>query len=736
MREIAKGSIIPNYIVRKVTVDMGNGDQELVVPVKEFDYKSRQFMRLCMTERDLAAPALKEFFERTWMVMNVWEVKNGPRRWEAGRFTPEQYLHLVKYFEDVEYRKRFHEALGEKCPDDTRFVAQYGKAKWPTGGGRNAHSAGKFFFGTEDVTGDLYRTVLKLDPDKMNPRERVSRTAILFGNSVKFKEEPRLLLGEFATGGTAMVSEAYAERVGIHTGDKLWPTKATAVVSNLNITGVDIVLPKDAIKFEEHRQKPLVMASLMGFIPELAAKVRSSVEKERYPKMALDTMQWLYPELDAYLNEDKQLAYTLGFVKRVVEGNASLEEMLSLAEYTDAMGNKAYPEEFQFLLNGQPKEDARVRSAIMKVAGTAAIKALCFQVRGRYGVAVPLIQEANTSMLLMMPPWMLPMQAKGSYGITDVVQVESDWAIGCLGKDYDGDLIVSLEMDPMLKRLGLTRDVFLDWAKPEDQAWAKRFMSLPEKRKEAIDRNVHQVMADGLKSYGMIGVATNAMLIVLDAMRATGIYTRRELQGLYLRLMSTEVQPYVDALKYDPSTLVKPNLQAMAYKYGLQRNGKRIPGFVDLCNTLKVYFNAVRSMDFQTLSYLSEDKRLTGSFYHRLAGLFRGWEPFAEIDLKNVAKIIAAKYPLPEVIDRKRAMSFVQFGQDVEARYKSIMHMVTNAKLALALVARAWEKQDTRFALYVERVTTIRLIDAYNTLNEHAAAVKAANEVIAEVTNV
>ena len=85
------------------------------------------------------------------------------------------------------------------------------------------------------------------------------------------------------------------------------------------------------------------------------------------------------------------------------------------------------------------------------------------------------------------------------------------------------------------------------------------------------------------------------------------------------------------------------------------------------------------------------------------------------------------------VVKWTRAMSFVQFGQDVAARWESLKHMVTDSKLALALVIRCWEKNDTRFALHVEKVTTIRLMDAWNAVTQHEAAMQAGAQEVAHV---
>lgn len=773
MREIINGSIVPNHIVKPVEITLPNGKKEVrCALVKQFDYKTRSFQQYCMTERDLGPnaginphtgekTALREFFERTVMVMNIWEDPENPRRWIAGRFTPEQYMDLVKRCEDPKYRKESLALVhgpelaalkAVKEPNDAQkarvselenslnhtgrmFVAQYGKAKWPTGGGRNAMAAGKFFFGTEDVLKELYAKHLKVDTDKMNPRERVSRTSILFGNPSPFIDTvtgerviPRLVLADYETGGTVLVDRAFAERVGIKHGDKLWPIKASAMVCDIHIQGADMVVPKDSIKFKEHKEDAVLLASLMGYLPELTAKVRSSVEKERLPKLAFDTMQWLFPELSSLIDSDERLAETMTLVKRVVEGNASTEEMLALAEY-ERNGEKAYPTAFYKLINGHPKEDPELRAAIFKVAGTAAFRGLNFRVRGRYGVAMPLTTNESSEMTFIMPPWMCPMRAKGSYEIDHVVGVESDWAIGCLGKDYDGDLIVSLEINGLLKRLNLDKSVFPSWAEPADREWAKQYMALPEKKKADESRSVHQVMSDGIKSYGLIGQATNQAMVVIDAMRATGLFTRRELMGTYLKLMSIEVQPFVDALKYDPNELRAPRLSTkrdkkgkviqlgMAEKYGVYQ-GKPIEGFELLAEKVQAYFRAVRSMDFVKLADLPEDEALNGSFYYRLSRLFAGWKPYQPINLMEMATILAAKYPLPEVTEKARAASFTRFKGEKDPnvvaakRWESLRKQVTNPQLAVALIAKAWIKRDTRFALAVQMATGIDLVSA------------------------
>jgi hypothetical protein len=746
MREIYKGYIIPDYIVTRVEIPtLGSKPVFRLMFRKDFDYKSREFLNYCMTERDFGAnngiredgtkSALRVFFESTTFVMNVFEDPENPKRWTGGRFTPEQYLDLVNRCEDLGYRERFYRELNLKVPNlGKRYVAQYGKPKWPTGGGRNAQAAGKFFYADRDITSELYRTVLNVDVSKMNPRERVSRTAILYGNYKRFNVPPRIVFADFETGGTAMVDSEYAEREGLKFGDKLWPTKASAVVSKLHIEGADMVIPKDAIKFKEHNDVR-VLAPLMGCVPELSAEARSSVEKERLPKMALDTMQWLYPELQSMLDSDPRLKDSLGLVRRVVEGSATIEEMVSLAEYPGPDGKPAYPRAFHYLLNGHPKEDKVVRDAVMQVAGTAAMKALCFKTKGRYGVAMPLTSE-SAELTLLMPPWMLPFRAHGSYAVDNVIGVESDWAIGCLGKDYDGDLAMSLELGAVLKRIGLDTSVFPSWHEEEDRAWAKAFMALPKKLKEATDRSVHQVMADGIKSYGLIGIATNMCMVVIDTMRSTRLYTRRQLMGVYLRMMSTEVQPFVDALKYDPKDLKPPVLETKYDKHGKVKQlglaeryainwetGAPLPGIERLACKVQAYFRAVRSMKWDALVELPEDNELSGSFYYQLSRLFNGWKLFPEVDLTTQVNGIAKQYPIKRSLESKRSRSFPMFkgmkdalGKPVSPevlcakRWEFLEDEVPTAEIALGLVASAWQNKDTRFALWVSQRCGVSVI--------------------------
>lgn len=748
MREIHNGYIIPDYIVRPVEIPtLGSKPEVVLIFRKDFDYKNREFTQYCMTERDIVSPALREFFESTTFVMNVWEDPEHPRRWLGKRFTPEQYMNMVKRCEDLEYRARFYRELKMNVPNSgVRYVAQYGKAKWPTGGGRNASAAGKFFYADRDVTGELFRKYLHVDPNKMNPRERVSRTAILFGNPKRFEVPPRIVLADYETGGTAIVSSEFADREGISHGDKLWPIKASAVVSKLSIEGADMVIPKDAIKFEEHNDTAVV-APLMSSIPELSAKARSSVEKERLPKLAFDTMQWMFPELNSLLDTDMRLRDSLALVRRVVEGAATPEEIASLAEYTDGTGKPQYPREFHYILNGHPKEDAHLRRAILKVAGTAALKALCFKVRGEYGVAMPLTTEA-TELTMIMPPWMLPFRVNGSTKVENVVSVSSEWAIDCLGKDYDGDLAMSLELSGLLRRVGLPQDTFFSWNNEEDREFVKRFMTLPEKKKEAVNRDSNQVMADGLKSYGLIGQATNMSMVVIDAMRATGMYNRRQLMGIYLRMMSVEVQPFVDALKYDPNELKAPVLESkytrsgrllqvgLAEKYGIDPRrefiegdklfpnpefGKPLPNIERIAARVQAYFRAVRSMDFEKLAELPEDPELNGSFYYRLSRLFAGWKPYQSVDLEERARELVREHPIPPELEAKRARSFPMFKglKDVygnaatpeaiaEKRWEFLEDSVTTPELAIGLVASCWVPnrkgtRDTRFALFLAK---------------------------------
>lgn len=709
-----KGMIVPDFIVREVTVEQDGQERTYLEMVGEFDYTSRSFLRYCMTERDLAAPAFREFCERTVLVMRISERPDRPERWVGERFTPEEYLDLVHRCEDLAYREQFHQRTGQAKPMSRKvYAVQYGKAKWPTGGGRAAGSAGKLFYAETDVMAELYAKYLRIDPSRMSAREKVARSPILFGNPRRFTTPPRLMLLKGESGGVAYVSRRYADQEGIRDGDKLWPIKASAVISDIRMD-IDMLIPADAIKFEEHKEKPLVMAELMGLLPDLTAQVRSSVPKKRAPRLAFDTLQWLFPEILPLFQTSPAITARLAQVRAVVEGRATTEEILALAAYTDRQGEVKYAQEFQFLQNGQPKEDPRVRKAIFKVAATAAFKALNFRVRGRYGVALPLKDGQEAVMRTMIcPPWMLPMRAKVSYAVDNVLAADADWLVGCLGKDYDGDLLIALHLEHVLARIG---ELWLpDWSNPADQAWARSHMALPEKRKDNDPRTPHQVMVDGLKAYGLIGVATNMAMVVVDALRAQGV-DKKTLMGAYLELMSKEVQQFVDGLKYTPGGLVKPLLASRVRRDGTvvqQGMAARYNADEVLAGKLVPYFGAVRKLDFDALAALPEDPALAGSFYYQLSRLFAGWTPYASVDLKQVGVEMTQRHPLPAVIEANRRYSYVKHQQDTAARLAMMEHLLGDPGLKLALIAKCWERRDTRFALALEKWAGLRLIDAY-----------------------
>lgn len=719
-----KGMIVPDFITKATDVDNGDGRVERVLElVKDFDHTSRSFLRFCMSERDLNSPAFREFCEATYLVMNIQKDEKHDNEWKLESFTPQQYTDLVRRLENPAYRKSRYLVLhadeiarleaqlpaGDpvvkqalavhlKQRDNTAvWKAQYGKAKWPTDG--------KLFFAKNDVMRHLYAKYLKINPDALSPRERVARSPILFGSPRTFSVPPRLMMLPGESGGVAYVSRAYAAQQGIHEGDKLWPTKSSAMLMDMASPDVDIILPADTIKFEEHKAKPGVLATLMATLPDLAAEVRSSVPKKRSPRLGFDTLQWLDGVTRLYA-ESPAVQSRLAFVRKVVEGQATTEEILSLAAYTNDAGEVKYAQEFQFLQNGQPKETARVRKAIFNVAATAALKVLNLRARGRYGVAMPLREGEEAAVHTMIcPPWMLPMKAKASYATDNVVAADSDWLIGCLGKDYDGDLLISLHLDALIKRIN-PKLSFPDWTNEADRTWAREYMALPEKKKANDPRDVHAVMLDGLKSYGLIGVATNACMVVLDALRAQGT-DRKTLMGTYLRMMSTDVQPFVDGLKYTPGGLTRPRVETgkqgpgLAVKYGADE---------ELAKRLTPYFRAIRKMDFETLAVLPEDDTLAGSFYYQLARLFTGWQPYKAVDLRALALKVLAEHPLPPTLDTLRKRSYVQCGASPEARLALFQHAVTTDEQKLALIAKCWECRDTRLALHLEKTWNLRLL--------------------------
>jgi len=707
MKCIHKGKVVPDFVVRPV-MD-GEGKIIGLNLDKGFDYSSRSFLRFCMSERDINSAALKEFFDRTVMLMNMWWTGT---RWEAGRFTADQYKDLV----------RRAEAKG--------FVAQYGKAKWPTGGGRNAGSAGKFFWAKENVTDDLFKKYLSVDPDKLSSREKVARSAILFTPVGSLTKPPVISYIDTTMNGIVWVSPDYAVQEGLCRGDKLTPIKASVEIAPFDMKGADILVPMDSVKFQEHKD-PVVLDKLVAPVPGLSSKERSSQQKDRLPRLALDVMQWFHPELQGYLDQDGRMHRGLERVRRVIEGKATLEEVLEMGKYKDpATGEDKYPMEFNFLKRGQPLHQTEIRSAVFKAAGTALRSAICFRVGGAYGVAMPTAEHKTRPADVIVPPWMLPITTECDSESSDVVGVDTSMLVDCLGKDYDGDLSIVLDTRWFKKALGIKGALFPDWTRKEvcartvkigtgeevvcgrcsgtgvwypDREWCMAHMNLPEKAKVEDGRSVHDVMVDGLKSYGLIGVATNICMIVLDTLRVSGM-DRRKLMGLYLKMMSTEVQLFVDALKYNPKGFSRPKLETIAAKYGA--NPK-------LALKVRDYFRAVRNMDIDALVTLPEDPEMKGSFYYAVASLFRGWKPLPAIDMQTLGAEMVKAHPLPETLEKARRSSFVRFRGNADAikeRYCSLEHMLSDESLHMALIARCWERKDTSLALMAEERCGKRLV--------------------------
>lgn len=731
MKTIHKGKVIPDFIVRRETEVGDDGREKVVITLlSDFDYTSRSFLRYCVSERDIEAPALRRFFNLTNMVMNVWWTGS---EWNAARFTAEQYMDLVK-------RAR----MKDKNPQHG-CIAQYGKAKWPTGGGRSAKAAGKFFWANSDVVSDLYRKFLLVDPDTLSAREKVSRTSILFAPAVRFKEPPIVKLLTTSMNGIAWLSPEYALKEGIQRGDKLWPIKASAEIAPFNMQGADMLLPADAVKFEDHKKDTSKLSKLMGHIPTLSAKERSSVEKDRIPKLALDTMQWFHPELKGYLEHDERLHRDLERVQRVIEGKATVEEILEYGKYTDkATGEDRWPMEFEFIRRGQPINEPRIRAAVFSALGTAATKAMCMRVGGQYGVAMPTTSRQTKNRLALCPPWMLPFRVETDIDAPHVCGINSDWMVGCLGKDYDGDLLIILQLDWFRKRLGIKEELFPDWTKKvpcpttvningitvvcgrcegkgvryPDQEWSRKWMALPAKDTVVDERSVHDVMVDGLKSYGLIGIATNMCMVVLDTMRI-GNVPRKELMGTYLRMMSTEVQQFVDSLKYNPKGMRRPHLDTRTSKRGRKFLGlaEKYGVNEELALKLQMYFKAVRSMDFDALADLPEAPELEGSFYYELSKLFRGWKPVEPINMQKLGKLVAERHQLADSVDRARSRSFVKHRNDAAKRFEDFKHLLdtqtpeAKEEMTIALIARCWARRDTSMALFLEAWWGKRLID-------------------------
>lgn len=707
MKFIHKGKIIPNYVVRFEESD--GKDKMLLVPVKDEWLNNRFFLQSCGNERDLG-PAypdhpeyktpMQEFMEKTTMIQKTWLGKDG--RWTSGRFTKEEFLDLV-----ARAKANGH-------------IPQYGKAKWLVGGGRAAKAAGKFFYANEDVTSRLYRERLQVNPDRLDAREKIARAPILLSSPLLLAEPPVIKFTDNKTYGVVYVSEAYAAKNGLHDGDKLWPVKGSVMVVHVNLMqGVDMLVSKDDSKFLDHTEDSGLLSNMMGMMPELTAMARSSLEKNRVPRLALDTMQWLYPEIGGLMDNDQHLHERLLIARSIVEGTASVEVVKSITEFTKKDGTKGYPTGVMLMEKGQPVEDWRVREALMKAAGTFTFKSLAPRINGAYGVCMPLRGVKTRRRLTFMPPWMLPCWVDTEL-TRNVVSCDTDWVVGFLGKDFDGDIAIVLFLEERMRQLGISEDIFPDWKKPEDQAWARKWMALPEKHKAKDPRDVYQVMVDGLQGYGLIGVATNMAMTVVDALRVQGV-DRRTLMGTYLKMMSMEVQPFVDSIKYTPGGLWKPRFEDFTSKRGAFYPGlcRKYGASLEVTECLVPYFRAVRSMNFDALAALPVNAALKGSFYYHIASMFSGWQPVGEVNMQQVGFHVGQLdgYKLPEgsFINHLRGRSYAVHGNNMEARLAEILSKVNTPELQMAMAAVCWAKKDTALALELERRAGARCIDLYKT---------------------
>lgn len=705
MKFIHKGKVIPNFVVRFGGDD---GKQLELIPVKDEWLNSRSFLQNCMNERDLGPvdsehpevkTAMREFMEETTMVQRVWQ--DGNSQWSAGRFTKAEFVELLKRSKEK------------------GWVIQYGKAKWLVGGGRGARAAGKLYFASSDVTGRLYRERLLVDDSKLDAREKIARSPILLANPVLLSETPVVKFSDTKTFGVTYVTQDFAERVGLNRGDKLWPIKASVEIvdQRLKMIDADILVSKDDSKFVDHTNDGNKLASLMGSIPELTAEMRSSKAKDRVPKLALDTMQWLFPEVMTAITNNPQVQERLNKVKRIVEGRATLEETLSIGEYTKPDGSKGYPQGFQFLMKGQPLEDRRVRRDVFKAAATYAIKSLSPMAMGAYGVCMPLRGQRTKKRLVFLPPWMLPFWVETEID-THVIGVDTSWVVDFLGKDFDGDMAIVLQLEKLMNSIGVSPETFPDWSKDEDKLWARGWMSLPEKKKATDPRDVYQVMLDGLQGYGLIGVATNAAMQVVDALRTAG-KSKRELMGTYLKMMSMEVQQFVDSIKYTPGGLWRPRLEDFTSKKGNKWPGLCTKYGAKIDTTLKIrdYFRAVRGMDFDALAKLPEDPELSGSFYYQLASLFRGLQPVGEVNMEHAgARVLEVEpYRLPEgnSLDNLRKSTYRRWKNEVTARVEYLKGVIPNRTLMISFIATCWAHRDVNLALALEASEKIKLLDIY-----------------------
>jgi hypothetical protein len=281
-----------------------------------------------------------------------------------------------------------------------------------------------------------------------------------------------------------------------------------------------------------------------------------------------------------------------------------------LFSYVDKTGTRKYTRSGLMLKSGIDRKDPKVVADVNTAIWTCVHARITGKIAGIYGVAMPLGLLPKGIKIkkgyITRYPWIFPVLAE--YAVHEHCIFVDESVMKLFGGDYDGDLVAVYH-----KR---TLDLPYSWAK--DKVRLQEWMKMPEKETGEA-RSLEATLAYQLEQYAECGKAYNNAKIVVDCARLAG-WSNDDVSRLDCLLMSNEVQPFINGLKYKGGNKA-PSSFDLAKKY-----------MVPITSIVRVtkFFNAVRSSKSGITEVIKAAKDLnpdanSKSYYERVVALFSTW---------------------------------------------------------------------------------------------------------------
>ena len=543
------------------------------------------------------------------------------------------------------------------------------------GGGRGSRGLTKIDFSRSDLIGfvlkriGLYRETINLDPIK-----RINRIGLLFKTVTKFESMPMVKYGMPKNmpyfPGMIFGRPKWMQKNGLPIGAKmgfickstLWPCQ------ELEGTGIDVLVPEPENKFGI--RDPKKFGSLLRWRPERSpiAVFSKNLLNNKGKLGRLPSAKW---DLISLIGENPKKDKKIEKLRNIYEhGNISVKDIEAMFGYEMDGSIKLRPVG-QKILAGMSIFHPDIWPEFRKVFFKFIEGSLFRRIKGIYGQVNSL--EILKSLRLKYRirkgwfvrfPWTTPIYS--NYAVYGSIIFIPHNLLELFGGDEDGDQGAIY---------------FLRWNGPEwpkDKKWLQDHMKLPEKKNFSGKISEAKALIKIVEHYRSCGSVYNDGMIAIDTARASGI-KGRDLLGLQMRILSEEVQPHIDGLKYS-SAEKTPDLEYFCKKYHLD---------LELARKIEPAFAALRR--FKDLERIPDIKEAGKSFYLKISQSLK-WKKGDFVES-------------PALDSKTRSIvknSFVLLGPDPAARWNYIRHQVD---ADLKLICRdAFERRDIQFARYLAEI--------------------------------